>query len=198
MAISGPTPDGSPTVRASGASAVWLHACGAGQRSTMRAFSRSSATYFLLSSSPFLSSLRLRSENTSLRDAVVGHLAARADADELDAAIGLAHGGRAAGLGVLDLSAQSGGSCGASTRPRSRTVTSIRPLANCRVVSQLVKRCAHGFGLALALAERGCALARRHDEDHLLQHVFGRLGLAPPCCSMRCTASCSLMPPSAR
>ena len=44
------------------------------------------------------------------------------------------------GLVFLMLSAQSGGSCGASTRPRSRTVTSIRPLANCRVVSQLEKR----------------------------------------------------------
>ena len=33
---------------------------------------------------------------------------------------------------------------------------------------------AHGFGLALALAEGGAALACRHDEDHLLQHVFRR------------------------
>ena len=83
-------------------------------------------------------------------------------------------------LVALICSAQSGGSSGASTRPRSRTVTSIRPLANSRVVFAAVEAGAHGFGLALALGQRRAALGGRHDEDHLLQHVFGgaRLGAA--------------------
>ena len=97
-------------------------------------------------------------------------------------------------LVALICSAQSGGSCGASTRPRSRTVTSIRPLANSRVRVAAGETRAHRLGLALALAERGARSACRHDEDHLLQHVFGRrrLGaaLAPACAA---TASCSLI-----
>ena len=103
MAISGPMPDGSPTVSASGGISCLAHGrLGSALddlrllRAARRRISCSSSSPFLSSSPPSLwnTNWATRSSDTSRR---------RADADELDAALGLAHGGGAAELGGLDL-----------------------------------------------------------------------------------------------
>src|SRR6185437_16964362 len=99
MAVSGPMPEGSPTLSANGAFSRSVTMVSA---SDDTGFCLQLGHVFIAERVRLVVGLAFVLEN-QLGDLVVGNFARGTDADEFDPAFRFAHGGSASGLGLLDL-----------------------------------------------------------------------------------------------